>query len=121
MTNTQHDYAKPNQEMLNALNLHPLLGYAGFHRCKQTRESRDQLMEAGREIDSARAWIKANCLPRKTANRSSGAYGIKHVIERATGDYISEGSSIFAFILEGYRCSVNGPFCHFYFKFKKTK
>lgn len=111
----------PNQEMLDALNLHPLLGYAGFHRRKPTQESKDQLMAAGREINSARAWIKAKCLPRKTANRSSGAYGIKHIIERATGDYISEGSCIFAFILEGYRCSVNGPFCHFYFKFNKSK
>lgn len=120
MTNTQHDYAKNNQEMQDALNLHPLLGYAGFYRCKQTQESRNQLMGAGREINAARAWIKANCLPRKTANRSSGAYGIKHVIERATGNYISEGSCIFAFILEGYRCSVNGPFCRFHFKFKKA-
>ena len=94
----------------------PRLTYEGFSRlsgnkdglgnpinAEGIKERKELLMKAGCEIDACRKWIVDRCQQRKTINRRLGSYGLKHLIENDAGVYVSNGSCIAAFILEGYR------------------
>lgn len=55
-------------------------------------------------------WINKNATPRKTTNKNHGSYYLKHVVERACGRYICNGTFIVAAIICGYSSIVwEGP------------
>ena len=91
----------------------PTLCYQGARRAfkmndDEAHASRAELVHAPTEIAAARKWIAENCSKRKTINRGPGSYGLKHQIERGVGIYISNGSCIAAFLLEGYSFNQQG-------------
>jgi hypothetical protein len=67
------------------------------------------------EVDRATRFIQDHAIPRATSNRRQGSYGLKHVAERATGRYISNGAFILAALRLGYaaRRFPNSPNCAF--------
>lgn len=54
------------------------------------------------EMDLAMRWIKENIRPRKTPNRGSTSYWLKHVLERDTGLYLTNNEFKDAMLLSGY-------------------
>lgn len=88
------------------LKQYPLLTYFGFGEFNRpaatTEEGRRDLLAAIAEIDRARAWLRTQ-QPRRTLNPRRSSYGLKHIAERATGDYISNGAFIAAVLLEGWK------------------
>lgn len=75
------------------------------------------------DINICRKWIKENCTPALRINSDAGSsYYFKHVIERANNNYVSNGTCIVAFLLEGYRYKLTdfgSPNC--WFNVKKPK
>lgn len=51
------------------------------------------------EVRRCTAWLKKYATPRKTPNREIGSYGLKHIVEKWAGAYVSNG----AFILAAHR------------------
>lgn len=49
----------------------------------------------------------------KTIRKRQSSYGLKHLIERNTGTYISNGDLIAAMIICGYRYQKDGINCYF--------
>ncbi len=47
-------------------------------------------------------WIKRSIIPRKTICRHHSSYGLKHVYESDTGNYVTNGQFKGAMITEGY-------------------
>ena len=47
-------------------------------------------------------WIKENIKPRKTPNYMHTSYGIKHLLQRDTGIYLTNGEFKDAMIKSGY-------------------
>lgn len=71
-------------------------------------------------VEACREWIRRHCVPRKTINKQTGSYSLKHRIENDVYIYISNGACIVAFILEGYQVyhpQSWGPNCAFNVKF----
>jgi hypothetical protein len=99
--------------------------FNGFREQKSLDEiakERKELESATKQIEAARSWIKSNCAERKTANKNLWSYSLKHIIEDAVNLYISNGSCIAAFILEGYKVTRPagwGPNCAFNVKLLK--
>lgn len=54
-------------------------------------------------------WLKTFATPRKTVNDKIGSYGLKHVVERWAGIYISNGAFILAVYRMGYKIIPNYP------------
>ncbi len=90
---------------------HPLLNSFGigvFDPRRKTSEQRRAEFAAGREELVAReatvleiaAWLRENITPIKTPNFDS--YGMKHVVERVVGEYITNGEFIAAALIAGY-------------------
>ena len=94
------------QRLPAILSQHPLLTYFGFGEFNRpaatTEKGRNDLLAAIAEIDRARAWLRTQ-QPRLTLNPHRSSYGLKHIAERATGDYISNGAFIAAVLLEGWK------------------
>lgn len=61
-----------------------------------------------KQIDLCREWIKQFCIPRKTRNSRYGSYGLKHLVERYYGEYISNGAFIAAAEESGYEVLPDG-------------
>ena len=53
-------------------------------------------------VNVATAFMRKYYSPRKQLNRKCGSYGLKHVYERATGNYIPNGDFIYAMHLSGF-------------------
>jgi hypothetical protein len=100
------------EEVLEA---EPLLNRAGLglgngSMYGKTREERRAKLATWREeLQSAHSvanvlrvhdWLLANITPIKTPTR--GSYGLKHVAERALGDYVANGELIAAALMAGY-------------------
>jgi len=47
-------------------------------------------------------WIKRAIAPRKSVNRRYSSYGLKHLYEEATGNYVTNGQFKGAMITSGY-------------------
>lgn len=54
------------------------------------------------EMDMAMAWIADNLRPRKTPLLSRTSYGIKHLLQRDTGLYLTNNEFKDAMLLSGY-------------------
>ena len=59
------------------------------------------MLAAIAEIDRARAWLRTQ-QPPLTLNARRSSYSLKHIAERAAGNYISNGAFIAAALLEGW-------------------
>lgn len=71
-------------------------------------------------IQDCITWLVLNTTPSKRQNLKYGSYYLKHVVERACGRYICNGTMIVAAIICGYRCSPwSGPNCYFNIKVNK--
>lgn len=57
------------------------------------------------QVEACRAWLRTYAQPRKTFNRRSSSYGLKHDVERDSDGhlYVSNGAFLKAALLEGYR------------------
>lgn len=66
-------------------------------------------------------WLVLNTTPSKRQNTNIGSsYHLKHVVERACGRYVCNGTMIVAAIICGYRCGPwSGPNCYFNIKVNK--
>jgi hypothetical protein len=118
--------------ILDVMSEYPELTYFGFGKINglgerwktdEFSQQRKELESASEQVEASRAWIRMNCVKRKTINALIGSYSLKHVIEDAVNLYISNGACIAAFILEGYRVQHLagwGPNCAFNVKFPIT-
>ena len=100
--------------LTDVMQLHPLLGEFGIgvwdlrvprgatpeQRRATLAADREEL--AGREdtVAETAAWLRENITPIKTPGVNS--YGMKHVMERATGRYVTNGEFIAAALIAGY-------------------
>jgi hypothetical protein len=93
------------------LRQHPLLNSFGigvFEGRRMTIEQRQAELAVGRErLANAEAtvletavWLRENIRPIKRP--TVGSYGMKHVMERATGKYVTNGEFIAAALIAGY-------------------
>ena len=55
------------------------------------------------EIDIVYRWIDMNLFPRKTTLTSYTSYGIKHILERDTGIYLTNNEFKDAMLMCGYK------------------
>lgn len=67
------------------------------------------------EQESVRTWIHKSIKPRKTPLMTRSSYGIKHILERDTGIYLTNNEFKDAMLLEGYHPtdpnSLNWHYC----------
>ena len=71
------------------------------------------------EIEAVEAWIsKGRVSKRKTVNRAITSYGLKHMVEKEMGVYVSNESLMQTFVLLGFTPHpVQGsPNCYFNIK-----
>lgn len=54
-------------------------------------------------------------------NTRNSSYGLKHIVERSIGNYISNGELIYAMYLEGYSIKRTGINCYFNLSAKSLK
>jgi hypothetical protein len=47
-------------------------------------------------------WIKQHCIRTKTINRRHSSYGLKHILERDTGIYLTNNQFKHAMLIEGH-------------------
>ncbi len=97
---------------------HPGLNSFGigvFEPLRKTAEQRRTDLAVGREelgrsvamVMETAAWLCENITPIKTPTVSS--YGAKHVMERATGKYVTNGVFIAAALVAGYTFKYKQP------------
>ena len=90
---------------------HPLLNSHGigvFDAHRKTREQREADLTAGRQelvdreamVMTVASWLCDNIMPIQTPTADS--YHMKHVVERALGEYVSNGELIAAALVAGY-------------------
>lgn len=101
----------PTLSLVEVMERHPqlnLFGIGTFNpRSKTTEQRQAELADgrtalAGREADvlEIAAWLRENVAPIKTPTVTS--YGMKHVVERAIGKYVTNGEFIAAALIAGY-------------------
>jgi hypothetical protein len=61
------------------------------------------------EVNLCVEWLEKYATPRKTPNPNTGSYGLKHIIEKWAGTYISNGAFILAAYRMGYRVIPEEP------------
>lgn len=57
---------------------------------------------AEEERNQLHSWIKESIKPRKTMNLKHSSYGLKHIYEHDTGNYVTNGQFKGAMITAGY-------------------
>jgi hypothetical protein len=83
-------------------------GFGVFDARSKTTEQRRQRLQSERDdlrrrelmVIRVRDWLLANITPIKTP--TAGSYGMKHVVEEAIGEYITNGELIAAALMAGY-------------------
>ncbi|MGH3947502.1 MAG: hypothetical protein ACRDSE_00020 [Pseudonocardiaceae bacterium] len=101
----------PTLSLAEVMERHPQLTSFGIGvydpRCKTSEQRQAELAEeravlAGREatVLEIAAWLRENVRPIKTP--TVGSYGMKHVVERAIGKYVTNGEFIAAALMAGY-------------------
>ena len=93
----------------------------GFGLCSQKC---DRTPPDRREVEVCKRWLRRNAAPRKTVNRFSHSYSLKHVVERTSGEhihYVTNGALILAAIELGYRCKRIGDSPNALFNMKLAK
>ncbi|MER7512150.1 hypothetical protein ABTX82_27900 [Streptomyces lavendulae] len=106
------------QTLAEAMWQHPLLSFFGIGvfnperktaAQRQTELASDRQKLAGREamVMETAAWLRENIKPILTPTASS--YHVKHVMERVTGRYASNGEFIAAALIAGYTFRYDQP------------
>lgn len=81
--------------------IHPRLCLSGYDG-PGTDEKRREMLESHIEV-FYRCCVRLNTVPKSlTFNRHHDSYGLKHVLERAIGMYVANGTAIAALIATGY-------------------
>lgn len=78
-----------------------------------------------KQVELCREWIRKYTKPRKTINRKTSSYGLKHRVERWCKEqksyaYIGNGAFVAAALLEGYRAEAPSINVFFDMHFKKS-
>lgn len=74
----------------------------------QLADERRKLVEREATVLKVAAWLRENVAPIKTP--TVGSYRIKHAVENAVGEYVSNGELIAAALLASYACKyTDGP------------
>lgn len=105
-------------EMADVMREHPRLtdfGIGVFEPWRKTAEQRQAELADGRDQLAASlvkvmetvVWLNENITPIKTPTADS--YGVKHVMERATGRYVTNGVFIAAALIAGYTFKYDQP------------
>lgn len=77
-------------------------------RQEDFRRHRDQLERAAVQVVTVHQWLRKNIRPIKSPGQ--GSYGMKHVVENALGQYVSNGELIAAALMAGYPMGkIHGP------------
>lgn len=77
-------------------------------RREELEQRRDELFRSEDRVLRVRDWLLANIAPIKTP--TVGSYHMKHVVERAIGEYVTNGDLIAAALMAGYPMSrPHGP------------
>lgn len=77
----------------------PLRKTAG-QRAAELASGREELAEREAAVLEIAAWLRENVSPIKTP--TVGSYSMKHVVERAIGEYVTNGELIAAALVAGY-------------------
>ncbi len=86
--------------ILDSLYKEPCLAYGGFHRTPaDARPTRGELVKALDEVQLCCDWLSAQDIGAKVTDRSPSSYGLKHAVEFAAGQYVSNGTFIVACII----------------------
>jgi hypothetical protein len=73
------------------------------------------------QVKLCREWIRENVGRRKTINHARNSYGLKHVVERVTETYITNGAFIRAALDEGFEIEPCGKKnAYFNFSYRKS-
>jgi hypothetical protein len=81
-------------------------------RREELEQGRDELLGSEDRVLRVRDWLLANIAPIKTP--TMGSYRMKHVAERAIGEYVTNGDLIAAALMAGYPMSrPHGPNAEF--------
>lgn len=84
------------------------LGY-GSHKFDLARERASLASDHSvTEIIAASRWISARWARIKTINHRHSSYGLKHIYERVTGEYTTNGQFITAMLLAGFTAQMEG-------------
>ncbi|HEY0637619.1 MAG TPA: hypothetical protein VGD67_08225 [Pseudonocardiaceae bacterium] len=93
------------------MDVHPQLNSHGFgvfngqgmtaeQRREKLSQGRDELRSSEGLVLRVRDWLRVSIAPIKTP--TVGSYGMKHVVEKAIGQYITNGELITAALMAGY-------------------
>lgn len=95
------------QQVQRTLNNHPALHDGGYgrQRGKELAALRSALMTPASvlAIDNLVCWLSLNIAPTCAINKRHSSYGLKHIYERFTSEYCSNGQFITAALICGYR------------------
>ena len=94
-----------SEQFQRIMNDHPALCDEGYDPLRVREDNEYHLMLANcvEEFVVAREWIAKNLLHSKRINPRRSSYGMKHVMERDIGIYVSEGSFIAAMLVNEFR------------------
>ena len=83
-------------------------------------ETKDDAPPTG-EVLACIHWIMEFAEPTEAVVKRHTSYGLKHIVERYSGDYVSNGAFIEAALLLGFKCSISHGSINPYFNmtFKK--
>lgn len=73
------------------------------------------------QVELSKIWIREWITPRKTINTQKGSYQLKHIVEKNSGTYVSNGAFIRAAIDLGFNYSKNGLNAFFNMSFLRAK
>lgn len=102
-----------DKSILNGLKLN---GFDNEH------ESFDEsLFSTNKKIDIIRPFLSENLSKTKTINKSHSSYGLKHIVEKKIGQYVTNGELIYAMFLEGFDIKRHNINCFFNIKTSEVK
>lgn len=94
-----------SEQFQKIMNDHPALRDEGYDPLRAREDNEYHLMLANcvEEFVAAREWIAKNLLHSKRINPRRSSYGMKHVMERDIGIYVSNGVFIAAMLANEFR------------------
>lgn len=110
---------RPGLTLAQVMEQHPQLSSFGIgifdprsktpeQRQAELASERAELEEREAAVLNVAAWLTANVAPIKTPTVNS--YRMKHVVEKAIGEYVTNGELIAAALVSGYTCNyTDGP------------
>jgi hypothetical protein len=72
-------------------------------------------------VELIRPFLSDNLSKTKTINKSHSSYGLKHIVEKKIGQYVTNGELIYAMYLEGFDIKRHNLNCFFNIKTSDVK